>query len=693
MKEIKLNKIKDIISGESAKYSYLFPYRKDMPIITNSVFRQLNKPNTRVDKFIVNTMLDPSYIGWTVKVLLNIDLFPMQIAILQTLFNTTFPLFVGSRGSSKSFLLAVYSILKALFEKNSRIVIVGAGLRQAKIVFNYIQTIWTNAPILRDLAGGNKASPKQAVDQCHFSLGSSSILALPLGDGGKIRGFRASCVVADEIASIPSDIFDIVVRGFASTSRTPIDTAKQLSKIKKLQAFGLSDNAIDELIGNVSYGNQIIYSGTAYYAFNHFAKKYAMWKKIIQSRGDKEKINQIFGSEFAVPDNFDWRDYAIIRLPYTHVQEGLMDQKQLAQAKAVLPRNIFLMEYCAVFVSDSNGVFPRSLIERCTPTPSQPIKTDYGDVIFSPEMHGDKDSQYVMGVDPAAQQDHFAIVILKITPHDTRIVNCWSVNKKEFDKRKQNGLITDHDYYAYCCHKILWFVKRFNIIRIEMDSQGGGYSISEMLRNKKLINKKEHDFPIYEIVDDKNMTDFDGLDDGPHIISLVKPTSDWNAEANRSMHKSFETVRLLFPAFNPIKMQAALIVEKHSNIIVDTYEDCVNEIEELKNEICNIQITQTKSGKERFETIEAKSQAGPNRSILHKDRYSALLLAYAYINSLLSGKTTFIDYNDIAGNMDHLPKDNNDLYFGPGLGRMRNSQFYRNGENPFGSLKNGKIQD
>ena len=34
---------------------------------------------------------------------------------------------------------------------NTKIVIVGAGFRQAKVVFEYMETIWRNAPILRDL--------------------------------------------------------------------------------------------------------------------------------------------------------------------------------------------------------------------------------------------------------------------------------------------------------------------------------------------------------------------------------------------------------------------------------------------------------------------------------------------------------------------------------------------------------------
>lgn len=687
----------NLLNSDEGTYAYLFPNRKRLPKVKEHIFTGMSKSPLTVDEFVIDKMLNIDYVGWTAKNLLNIDLFPFQIAMLQVLWKTPFPMVVGSRGSAKSFTLAVYAILKALLEPGSKIVIVGAGLRQAKLVFNYVESIWNNAPVLRDIVGkGKGVGPRQSVDLCYFKMGTSMITSLPLGDGSRIRGFRATTVLADEFASIPEEIFDIVVRGFTATAKTPIEEARQIAIERRIAELDLPTDICKQITGTSKSikGNQIVYSGTAYYGFNHFAKKFNMWRTIIESKGDYRIISNLFGGDNNIPDDFDYRDYAIVRVPYTVLPEGMLDKKQLAHARAVLPSSIFQMEYCASFVKDSNGFFPRSLIEQCTVGPDKPIETPDGAVVFTPAATGEKNRKYVMGIDPAAERDNFAISIIEVWQNHRRVVYCWVVNKSEFIKRKKAGFVTDDDYYAYCCSKIIDLVKNFNPVRIEMDCQGGGYAISEMLRNKKLIDKSKNNFPIYEIVDLNEPKDTDGETDGRHILHLVQQSSDFNQNANIALHKSLETKVLLFPAFDTVKMCAALEVEKAVGVMFDTYEEIVLNIEELKNEICTIQMTETATGKEKFDTpsvVQPGSVEGRKRTgRLVKDRYTSLLLANKYAYDLDTSQPVVIDYDDIAGNMMiNKNKHSGDLYRGPGVGRMRNSEHFRGGS-PLGAIKRGE---
>lgn len=689
----------DLLYGERQRFGYLFPYRERIPKVKKHLFSTLKEAKQTTDEFLVSKMLDINYIGWTTKAILNIDLFPVQIAILQTMWEKTFPMLVGSRGGSKSFLLAVYAVLRALLDPGTKIVIIGAGLRQAKLVFNYIETMWNSAPMLRNLiGGGKKAGPRQNVDLCYFRVGESIIYALPLGDGSKIRGFRANVVIADEFASIPEDVFDVVVRGFAATTKTPVDEARRLAFDKDVAKLNIPANVKKMIMSDKkrTEGNQIIYSGTAYYAFNHFSRRFDMWCDIIRSGGDLDEVAKIFGGISLIPDNFDYSDYAVINLPYTHVPEGLLDQKQLAHAKAILPRNIFLMEYGAKFVKDSDGFFPRSLIEACSTGPGDPIITSDGEITFTPMMRGKKGCRYVIGIDPAAELDRFAMVVLEVWPNHYRVVYCWAMNKPEFKRRKKEGLITDDDYYAYCCAKIRWAVRMFFPIRIEMDSQGGGYPISEMLRNKKLLDKDEGDFPIYETIDEKDPKETDGETDGPHILHLVQQSNIFNLEGNVCLHKSLETKTLLFPAFDTVKMQAALIAEKSLNVTFDTYEDCVQDIEELKNELCTIQRSETTTGKGRFDTpavVAAGAVEGRQRKgRLRKDRYTALLLGHKYVYDTDVKPESPIDYDDVPGNFQKFEKvdPSEGMYRGDGVGRMRNSADWNQGGGGFGATKGGE---
>ena len=166
-------------------------------------------------------LMRPEYFSFACKYILNIELSPFQALILYELWNRKFPMLIGSRGMGKSFLLSVYPLLRALFMPRRKIIVVGAAFRQSKVLFEYMDTIWKNAPILRDLCGSN-SGPRRDVDRCVMHIGQSTITCLPLGDGSKIRGQRANDIIADEFASIPRDIFENVVAGFAAVAASPI---------------------------------------------------------------------------------------------------------------------------------------------------------------------------------------------------------------------------------------------------------------------------------------------------------------------------------------------------------------------------------------------------------------------------------------------------------------------------------------
>ena len=61
--------------------------------------------------------------------------------------------------------------------------------------------------------------------------------------------------------------------------------------------------------------------------------------------------------------------------------------------------------------------------------------------------------------------------------------------------------------------------------------------------------------------------------------------ADWVAEANHGTRKDFEDKVLLFPYFDSISLGLALTDDKMTKRKMDTLEDCVMEIEELKNEL------------------------------------------------------------------------------------------------------------
>lgn len=618
------------------------------------------------DLHLMRLMKNPEYFGFTAKMLFNIELHPIQVAILQEFWNRPFPMFIASRGFGKSFLLALYATLKCIFVPSTKIVIVGSAFRQSKIIFEYMENLWRHSPILRSIFSGNDDGPRRDVDRCTMRLGDSWAIAIPLGTGDKIRGLRAHIIIADEFASISPEIYETVVSGFAAVSASPIQNVKAEAKKKAMIEQGLWSEELESL--QVQKSNQAIISGTADYSFKHFAQYWRRYKTIIESQGDPDKLAQIFNGE--VPENFSWKDYSIVRIPYELIPKGFMDDKQVARAKATIHSGIYNMEYAACFTADSDGFFKRSLIENCTTKDSNPIIGKDGPILFDPTVKGDQNKKYIMGVDPASEQDNFSIVVLEVHPDHRRIVYCWTTNRNNFKERQKIGLVKEHDFYGFCARKIRNLMNTFPCLVIGMDAQGGGVAVEEALHDPTKLQDGEQ--LIWPVVDYDKPKDTDSQV-GEHILELVQfAKADWVAQANHGLRKDFEDKVTIFPRFDSLSIGLALesegkdILEADLNPLYDSLSECIVEIEELKNELTTIVMTQTSQSsgaRDRWDTPDLKTPNG-KKGKLRKDRYSALIIANM-IARQISNKLSPAQYDIIGGDTRNIVANKDKMYKGP----------------------------
>lgn len=443
-----------------------------------------------------------------------------------------------------------------------------------------------------------------------------------ISHNSKIRGMRATTIVVDEFLSLRKDIYEETISAFAAVSANPSLSHKDWAVREILKKLGrLSKEQEANEVGSI-VSNQSIIAGTCSYTFEHFYEYWDRYHKIIASGGDKKKLSQALNGD--VDDNFDYKDYAIIRLPVEILPPNFMDEKNIIRAKATIDSGVFLKEYACIFPKDSSGFFKRSLIESCVGTDLRPIELSSGPVFFDVAMAGNRTKKYVMGVDPAAEQDNFAISLIEIWPDHRRLVYVWTTNLKDHRAKVKAQLVREHDYYGYCARKIRDLMKVFNVERIALDKQGGGRALLEALHDKDKIDDDE--VPIYEIIDDNKEKDTDNLP-GLHIVEVASVSKeDWITGANHGLRKDMEDKALLFPQFDPVSLEIAIQADKHTNKQFDTFEDAVLEIEELKDELSTIVVTRTDNGREHFDTPEIKLSTG-KKGRLKKDRYSALLMA------------------------------------------------------------------
>jgi len=579
---------------------------------------------------LLDVMRRPENFYFTCKWLLNIHLMPFQVTMLQELWHRKFPMMIATRGGGKTWILSLYAMLRAIFHQGCKIVVVGAAFRQSRLLFEYMEGFWRNAPILRNMVGeGKHQGPKRDVDRCNFYVGASEIIAIPLGDGTKIRGLRANYTIADEFASIPLEIFEVVIKGFSSVSASPEKRVEDMARIRVLQSLGMYAEAEDVAIG---FGNQTIVSGTAYYSFNHFYDYWKRYKQIIETKGDVHKLEEIFKG--AVPEGFDWKQFGVFRVPWQKLPFGFMDETQIHQAKATVHSAIYQMEYGACFARDSEGFFKRSLIESCVC--NEPINLASGPVKFSATINGAPNSEYIYGIDPASENDNFAIVVLESHPDHRRIVYSWSINRQELRERiKKSGKVSNKSFYTYCARKIRDLMKIFPTNHIGIDAQGGGIAIMEALRDEDECDHEKNERFLWPWIKrgDKDVFWWEKADKptdgepGHHILHAVQfANADFTQEANHGMRKDFESKITIFPYFDPATISEAISLDKIRGRDYDTLEDCVMEIEELKDELATISHTQTNSGRDKWDTPEIKLP-GNKKGRLRKDRYSALLIA------------------------------------------------------------------
>jgi hypothetical protein len=638
----------------------------DIKIDKNLMIRRSKKEIENPDRHLINIIKDPANFSMTAKLLMNIELHPIQAAILQEFWDRPFPMFIASRGFGKSFLLALYCTLKCIFVPGSKIVVVGAAFRQSKVIFEYMETIWRKSAIIRSIFNGNDDGPRRDVDRCTMRYGDSWTIAIPLGDGSKIRGLRAHIIIADEFASISPDVYETVVSGFAAVSADPMGNVKAEAKKELMKELGMWNEEMETLQHRKS--NQAIIAGTADYSFKHFAQYWERYRSIIHSLGEESKLQEIFKGE--VPQNFNWQDYSIVRMPYELIPKGFMDDRQVARAKATIHSGIYNMEYAACFTKDSSGFFKRSLIESCVVGNKNPVVINEEPIIFDAKIKGDPDKKYVYGIDPASEQDNFSIVVLELQPNHSRVVYVWTTNRKNFKKRQNTGLVNENDFYGFCSRKIRDLMKVFPCERIALDAQGGGVAIEEALHDTNKLQSNE--LPIWPIIEAKSKdTDFKS---GLHILQLIQfARSDWTSQANHGLRKDLEDKVLLFPQFDNLTL--GLAMEKESQDITrddidpiyDTLSECILEIEELKNELTTIVMSQTSNSpgaRERWDTPDIKG-VHAKRGKLRKDRYSSLIMANSVARAINRADTP-VEFEVIGGVDGVYRSDEKTLYKGPG---------------------------
>jgi len=425
--------------------------------------------------------------------LLGVDLAPIQRIILRDMWFKNFTISVMSRGGGKTFLLAVNAALHCLLYPGYRVGLISSSFRQSKYIFAEVEKLYTRSSILREAC---EKRPVRGSDLCYLKFkgtdnsNSSYIEALPLGvDGAKIRGSRFYLIEIDELAQVPPQIIDMVIRPFGAVTLEPMERVRYMEKMMRLIEAGQATE--DDIIDQAA--NKMIMTSSGYFKFNHMWHRMKSYWHAMAEEGEKTK-------------------YAVHQVPYQMMPKGFLDDENIKEAKRTMSSIEFMMEYEAAMISDSDGFFKASLLELCTMGSE-----------FSIRLSGEYGKEYVLGVDPSQGGSASCGIVVIELGKPNKIVYV-----RELKKRTTQEMTM----------AIQKLTDNFNIIEIFMDSQGGGNAIKDLLQegynNHMLILDPE----------DENMKG----KNGKRMLNMINPSPAWISDANFDTLALLENKDLRFPA-------------------------------------------------------------------------------------------------------------------------------------------------
>jgi hypothetical protein len=311
----------------------------------------------------------------------------------------------------------------------------------------------------------------------------------------------------------------------------------------------LAEGKIDSIIGPEQ--NKIVFASTAYYQFNHFWDRVQGFQEILVNKIEKNKQRKEKGEEIPEEDKVTCmgaspnkgqvrnrimmdKDRALIFFNFEDPPDGFMNTTSIDEAKREMSEYMFLMEYCCYFPADSDGFFPRSLLDKAREHRE-----------YSCLLQGEREGRVnIMGIDPARSSDNFVIAIM-------------SVDLKGKDIRLERILAYHNKNFPSMHSEIRRLVNLYNIAEIGMDAGGGGTTIRDLLANKDLCpmgedlilqrDFEEHrfmkgkrmleliQFSKYEIIHDGNHNLLSGLQHGDFTIAAPPPCGNEKLTPEREL--------------------------------------------------------------------------------------------------------------------------------------------------------------
>ena len=438
-----------------------------------------------------------------VSEVLGIHLKIFQKIILYAMMHNNFVMYLAARGQGKTYLTALFCVVRCILFPGTKIVVSSGTLKQANEVLLKIQDdFMKQSAILRT-----------EIEKCNIGQNDSSIY---FKNGSWIkartssqnsRSARANCIVVDEFRMVDLEIINTVLRKFLTSPRHP-------NYLNKPEYAHLAER------------NKEIYMSSCW------LKSHWSWEK---------------AQAYTLAFFDDTKKYFITGLPYqVSVMENLLSYDQILDEMEESDFNplSFQMEMECMWFGDTDG----SLFKFDELDKRRKIKN-----IFYPlQFYGDKlvvparsqTEERILSVDVALmasskkkQNDASAIFINSAIQVDETTYNANMVYAESFEglTTDELGIIVMRYFYKYKCTQLV------------LDTNGIGLGVYDFICKDQYDSETGETYGALMCCNDPDMAIRCKIKDAKKVVWSVKATSAFNNEICVLLRNGIQNGKINFP--------------------------------------------------------------------------------------------------------------------------------------------------
>lgn len=524
---------------------------------------------------------------------LDLHLFQKILLVMMNWSSTT--VFIGSRGIGKSFLSAVFCVIRCILYPGTKICISSSTRSQAANVLEKIML--ELKPNSKELAAeiDEKTSKIYGSEARIIFKNSSYIKVVTASDSA--RGNRANLVLLDEFRMISKDVIDTILRKFLTQKRMP--KFASLTKEERKEEWAKEKN-------------KIMYLSSAYFV-DHWS--YLKCTDTCKFMLDDKKHQFVCGLPYELP-----------------IYEGLLDKTIVEDEMLETDFNEtkFMMEYEALWYGNNDGAFfdynsiskNRKIKYPMLPNKTASLLNLPSSLRIAPKQNGEiriLSADIALMSSKKNNNDATAIFINQLMPTKAGRY-CSNIVYTE----SCEGLRTDDQ--ALMLRKLF---DEYECDYLVLDAQGIGLGVADCLMRDIVDLEDGEVYPAISCCNNSEMASRCTVPGAEKVIYSIKASANFNSDAAYLLREGFRSgrIRLLCTEYD---------AEEYLNEIKG-YQS-LSPAEKIKFQLPYINTTLLVDELTKLQHEESNGKVKVfEKSGMRKDRYSSLLYNY-YVALQLENK-------------------------------------------------------